>query len=72
MKRDLPLRAYLVVSGAAFLLVGLFHLLRLVWHWPVIVAATPIPHSLSYVGFPVATTYALWAFWLLRRKAPRT
>ena len=67
MKDSLVLKLYLVISGAIFLLVGLFHLFRLIYRWPMVVGATPIPQLLSYVGFPVATGYAVWAFWLLRR-----
>jgi len=67
MKTDLPLKLYLIVSGVVFLLVGLLHLFRLINSWPVIIGTMPIPMLLSYVGFPVATAYAIWAFWLLRR-----
>lgn len=67
MKRNVLLKLYLLVSGAIFLLVGLLHLSRLIYHWPVTVGGTPIPQILSYVGFPVATGYAVWAFWLLRK-----
>jgi len=59
-------KLYLIISGTIFLLVGVFHLLRLVNHWPILVGTRTIPHSLSYVGFPVATGYAVWAYWLLR------
>ncbi len=67
MKTNLVLKLYLVVSGAIFLLVGLLHLLRLIYHWPIVVGAFTVPQFLSYVGFPVATGYAMWAFWLLRK-----
>ena len=68
MNKDIWLKLYLIVSGAVFLLVSIFHLFRLIFHWPILVGGTPIPHILSYVGFPVSLAYALWAFWLLRRK----
>jgi hypothetical protein len=61
-------RLYLIVSGAVFFLVGIFHLLRLVYHWPVVVGTRMIPYDLSYVGLPVAIGYCIWAGWLLRRK----
>ena len=63
-------RLYVIVSGAIFFLVGMFHLLRLVNHWPILVGGRTIPYSLSYVGFPAATGYAVWAivtYRLLRR-----
>ena len=64
---DMSKNLYLIISGAIFLLVGIFHLLRLVYQWPIVVGTQMIPQSLSYVGFPVATGYAVWAYWLLRR-----
>lgn len=67
MKGNLVLKLYLAVSGAIFLLVGIFHLFRLIYHWPIVVGASTIPQFLSYVGFPVATGYAVWALWLLRK-----
>jgi hypothetical protein len=61
-------KLYLIVSGAIFFLVGIFHLLRLVYHWPIAVGTRPIPYSLSYLGFPASIGYCVWACWLLRRK----
>ncbi|MBZ5671553.1 MAG: hypothetical protein LAO04_17730 [Acidobacteriia bacterium] len=68
MSRDIWQSLYLVISGAIFLLVAVFHLLRLIYHWPIVVGTRVIPHSLSYVGFPVSIGYSVWAAWLLRRK----
>ena len=62
------LNLYLIISGAIFFLVGIFHLLRLVYHWPVNVGTKIVPHALSYIGFPVSIGYAVWAAWLLFRK----
>jgi hypothetical protein len=64
---ELSKKLYLIVSGTVFLLVGLLHLLRVVLHWPIVVGPRAIPYALSYVGFPVATAYAVWAWWLWRR-----
>jgi hypothetical protein len=64
-------KLYLIVSGAIFLLVGIFHLLRLLYHWPIVVGPRTIPYALSYVGFPVSTGYSVWACWLLRRASQR-
>lgn len=58
-------KLYLVISGFIFLLVGVFHLLRLLNHWPITVGPRTIPYSLSYVGCPVSLGYAVWAAWLL-------
>jgi uncharacterized membrane protein len=64
---ELSRKLYLALSGTIFLLVGLLHLLRLVYHLPVVVGPKVVPFALSYVGFPVATAYAVWAWWLWRR-----
>ena len=59
-------KLYLVISGGIFFLVGIFHLLRLVYHWPILVGTRTVPHALSYVGFPVSTAYSVWAYCLWR------
>jgi len=61
-------KLYLIISGSIFLLVGIFHLLRLIYHWPIVVGATEIPYLLSYVGFPASIGYSIWSAWLLRRR----
>jgi len=58
---------YLVISGSIFLMVALLHLLRLVYHWPITIGSWTLPHWVSYVGFPAASGYCIWAFWLSRR-----
>jgi len=62
------LKLYLIVSGGIFFFVGIFHLLRCVYHWPIIVGTTTIPDALSYIGCPVSLGYSVWACWLLFRK----
>ena len=63
---------YLVISGAVFFLVAVFHLLRLLYDWPVVVGTWTVPLWLSYVGLPVSFAYCVWAGWLLftDRKTP--
>lgn len=67
----MALRLYLVISGAVFLLVAVFHLFRLIYGWPISVGPRVVPFALSYVGFPVSTAYCLWAIWLLRAARAR-
>ena len=64
---DMSRKLYLIISGTIFLLVGIFHFLRLVYQWPIVVGTGTIPQSLSYLGFPVSTGYAVWACRLLRK-----
>jgi hypothetical protein len=59
-------KLYLILSGFIFLLVAAFHLLRLIYHWPIVVGTTRIPFVLSYVGLPASMAYCAWAIWLLR------
>ena len=67
----MALKLYLIVSGGIFLLVGAFHFLRLLYHWPILVGPYTVPFALSYVGCPVSTAYCLWAIWLLRTTRSR-
>ena len=60
-------KLYLIVSGAIFLLVAVFHLLRLLYQWPIVVGGTTIPMALSYCGLPGSSAYCAWASWLLVR-----
>lgn len=68
MQTTLSLKLYLIVSGVIFFMVGVLHLFRLLNHWQMVVGTYTVPHALSFVGFPVATAYGIWALCLLRRK----
>lgn len=68
MQSSVSLRLYLGLSGAVFFLVGVLHLLRLLNQWQVVVGTHAVPPALSWVGLPVATGYAVWALYLLRRR----
>lgn len=63
-------KLYLIISGSIFLLVGIFHFLRLVYQWPILVGTRVVPFALSYIGFPGAIGYSAWAWWLLSRRRP--
>jgi hypothetical protein len=58
-------KLYLILSGTVFLLVAVFHLFRLIYHWPIVVGPRTIPFVLSYVGLPASMAYCAWAIWLL-------
>ncbi len=62
----MALKLYLILSGAIFLLVALFHLFRLIFGWAVVVGPQAVPFALSYIGFPASMAYCAWAIWLLR------
>jgi hypothetical protein len=67
MNSQTLLKLYLVISGVVFLLVGVFHLFRLIYQWPIVVGSVTIPFLLSYVGLPEAVIAFLLALWLLRK-----
>ncbi|MBA7620555.1 hypothetical protein ES703_27906 [subsurface metagenome] len=60
-------RVYLILSGTIFFMVAILHLLRLVFHWQIILGPLVAPFWVSYVGFPVALAYCMWAGWLYRK-----
>ena len=64
------MRAYLAVSGSLFGLIALLHLLRLLLHWPAVVAAWTVPLWVSGLGLVIAGSLSLWAFRLVG-KLPR-
>jgi hypothetical protein len=60
-------RVYLILSGSIFFLVSMLHLFRLVFHWPIVLGPWTAPYWASYVGFPVALGYCVWAGLLYRK-----
>ena len=60
-------KPYLAVSGVTFFAVGLLHLLRLFYHWPVQVGVWLVPQWVSYLGLPIAWGLAFWAYRSHRR-----
>jgi hypothetical protein len=59
------LRFYLIFSGVVFLLVGVAHILRLVYQVPVTVGSTTISMALSYGGCVGSLFMLIWAGWLI-------
>lgn len=55
-------RLPLVVAGIIFSIVGLMHLLRVLYDWQVMIAGYIIPMSVSIVALIIAITLALWMF----------
>ena len=55
-------KPFFAVSGTIFFIVGLAHLLRLFYQWPVQFGTWTVPHSLSYFGLVVPWALAFWAF----------
>ena len=62
------LKLYIAVSGTVFLLVGVFHLFRIIYQWPIVVGTMTVPFLLSYAGLPEAIIASVLAFWLLRKQ----
>jgi hypothetical protein len=59
------MRSYLRISSALFGLIALAHLLRLLRHWPAVIAGHPVPGWVSMVALVVTATLSIWALRLL-------
>lgn len=55
-------KAALIVAGVVFGLVALAHLARLLYHFPIIINAIPIPDNANWVGLIVAGLLSYWMF----------
>ncbi len=62
-------KLYLIISGVIFALIGLFHLLRIIFQWPAMVGAWTIPLAISVGAIMVAAILTFWAFRLSRTVA---
>jgi hypothetical protein len=55
-------RTPLIVAGIVFWLVALVHILRLNYHWEVVIAGYNIPMYWSIVGLIVTVLLGIWMF----------
>jgi hypothetical protein len=55
-------KGYLVISGIIFLVVAIFHLIRVLFHIPVLINTWEAPFWISWVGFFVTAILCIWAF----------
>lgn len=60
------MRAYLQISSAVFGLITLGHLLRLLRHWPAVIAGRSVPTWASVVALVLTAALSVWAARLLR------
>lgn len=59
-------KRYIILSGVIFALIGLLHLLRIIFHWPAIIGTSTVPFTLSLIVIVIAAALAIWAFNLSR------
>lgn len=57
-------KGYLVISGIIFLLVAIFHLIRVLFSIPVLFGTWQVPFWISWVGFILTVILCIWAFML--------
>ena len=62
-------KLYLIISGVIFALIGLLHLARILFQWPVMVGVWTVPLTLSLVAIVVTVVLTFWAFRLSREIA---
>ena len=55
-------KTFSVLAGTIFTLVALFHLIRILEDWPIIIGDWSIPISLSWVGLVIAGVLAVLGF----------
>ena len=63
-------KLYLIISSVIFALIGLLHLLRIMFQWPIMVGTWTIPFTISLIAIMVAAVLIFWAFRLSRAVAP--
>jgi hypothetical protein len=51
-----------MVAGIIFSIFAIMHLLRLIYHWKIIIAGSVIPMSVSGIALIVAVILAVWMF----------
>lgn len=57
------MRAYLRISTLLFLVFGILHSLRLIYHWPVILNDWQVPMGVSWVAATSSALLALVGVW---------
>ncbi|MBU8934642.1 MAG: hypothetical protein KOO62_11650 [candidate division Zixibacteria bacterium] len=55
-------RQYLIISGVFFAAIALMHWCRVFSGWPIQMGSWLVPISISWIGGPVMTVLAIWAF----------
>ena len=64
---EIPVRNYIIITGAIFTLVALAHVLRLVFDWPIQIADVPVPLWVSWIAVIVPASIAIWAAIIFRQ-----
>lgn len=64
-------RLYLSIAGIMFLLLALFHALRLIFLWDAVIAGWEIPMWISWVGSIAALCLAFFGFKLREKQETR-
>ena len=62
-------KLYLTISGVIFAIIGLLHLLRILFQWPAMVGVWSVPLVISVMAVIVAGILTFWAFRLSRTLA---
>lgn len=57
---------YLTISGTAFAVVALAHVVRALEQWAIVIGPWGVPIGLSWIAAGGAAALSIWAFALLR------
>ena len=61
------MRSYLRLSGLFFAFVAVVQITRLVWQWPIRIAAFDVPLWASVIALLITGSFAIWALRLRGR-----
>ena len=63
-------RIYLAISGLIFGVVAVFHLLRIVKGWALVLGTWSVPMGVSWLGLVIPALLCVLAFTLMRASRP--
>lgn len=63
-------KAFCIVAGIIFALVALFHLVRIIMDWPIVIGEWSVPMWVSWLGFVVVGALAFFGLSLGARGEP--
>jgi len=65
---DMKSKTYLLISAVIFGLVCLGHILRVVFHWPLVIDTYEVPMAISWMGLVITGGLVVWAISMLTKE----
>jgi hypothetical protein len=64
-------RFYLRISAAIFGIIGLGHLMRIIFGWPLVIGTLEVPMAVSWAGMIITATMVYWGVAKMPRNSQR-